>query len=45
MLKGRQIRYASKESLIGWKEKSVREKDRLDAMALRQLQENPAAFD
>ncbi len=44
-LNGRHIRYASKNSLIGWKEKSVREKDRLDAMALRQLQENPDAFD
>ena len=42
---GREIRYASKKSLIGWKEKSVREKDRLDAMALRQLAENPSAFD
>lgn len=45
LLRGRQIHYASKNSLIGWKEKSVREKDRLDAMALRRLQENPAAFD
>ncbi len=44
-LKGREIRYASKNSLIGWKEKSVREKDRLDAMALRQLRQNPQAFD
>lgn len=44
-LKGRDIYYASKNSLISWKEKSVREKDRLDAMALRQLQENPQAFD
>lgn len=42
---GREICYASKKSLIGWKEKSVREKDRLDAMALRQLAENPSAFD
>lgn len=43
-LTGRCIRYASKNSLIGWKEKSVREKDRLDAMALRRLQEDPDAF-
>lgn len=42
---GREIHYASKKSLIGWKEKSVREKDRLDAMALRQLEDDPAAFD
>jgi hypothetical protein len=41
----RHIAVASKASLIGWKEKSVREKDRLDAMALRRLQENPRAFD
>ena len=40
-----QIAVASKASLIGWKERSVREKDRLDAMALRRLQDNPAAFD
>lgn len=44
-LQGREIRYASKNSLIGWKEKSVREKDRLDAMALRRLQDDPTAFD
>jgi len=42
---GREIHYASKKSLIGWKEKSVREKDRLDAMALRQLEDDPAALD
>lgn len=40
-----EIRYASKASLIAWKEKSVREKDRLDAMALRELMANPEAFD
>lgn len=40
-----QIYYASKNSLIGWKEKSVREKDRLDALALRELMNNPKAFD
>jgi hypothetical protein len=34
---GRQIRYASKASLIRWKEKSVREKDRIDAAVLRGL--------
>ena len=44
-LQGREIRYASKNSLIGWKEKSVREKDRLDAMALRRLLDDPAALD
>ena len=44
-IQGREIRYASKSSLIGWKEKSVREKDRLDALALRRLLENPQAFD
>jgi hypothetical protein len=44
-LHGREIHYASKRSLIGWKEKSVREKDRLDAMALRRLEEDPSAFD
>lgn len=44
-LGGFEIRYASKASLIAWKEKSVREKDRLDALALRQLAENPRVFD
>jgi hypothetical protein len=39
------IRYASKESLIAWKEPSVREKDRLDALALKRLAEDPRAFD
>ena len=39
---GRSIRYASKASLIGWKERSVREKDRIDAEALRCLMENRA---
>lgn len=42
---GHQIAVASKASLIGWKSKSVREKDQFDAMALRRLQENPRAFD
>ena len=31
--------------VIGWKEKSVRDKDRLDAMALRRLLDDPAALD
>lgn len=44
-IQGRKIQYASKKSLIDWKSKSVREKDKLDAMALRELQENPKAFD
>ncbi len=42
---GREILYASKAALIRLKESSVREKDRLDAMALRQLANNPRAFD
>jgi predicted nucleotidyltransferase len=42
---GHRIAVASKISLIGWKAKSVREKDQLDALALRRLQENPHAFD
>ena len=42
---GYQIAIASKASLIGWKSKSVREKDQFDAAALRRLQENPRAFD
>lgn len=42
---GREIAVASKNSLIGWKSKSVREKDKFDAMALQQLQENPNSFD
>jgi predicted nucleotidyltransferase len=45
ILQGHAIRYASKFSLIGWKGVSIREKDRLDAMALRELMENPNAFD
>ncbi|WP_395745583.1 nucleotidyltransferase [Prosthecobacter sp.] len=44
MLRDLAIRYASKASLIAWKEKSVREKDRLDAMALRRLQSDPNAL-
>lgn len=44
-LRGQSIFYASKKSLIGWKAASHREKDRLDATALRQLEQNPRAFD
>lgn len=44
-LGGKTIRYASKAALIGWKQNSVREKDRLDALALRRLQADPRAFD
>jgi len=39
------IHYASKETLIRWKQNSVREKDRLDANALGLLQRDPQAFD
>ena len=42
---GDEIAIASKVSLIGWKSKSVREKDQFDAMALKRLQEDPKAFD
>ncbi|NBV85480.1 MAG: hypothetical protein EBS01_04285 [Verrucomicrobia bacterium] len=44
-LNGLGVRYASKDALIAWKEKSLRDKDRLDAQALRRLQANPRAFD
>ncbi len=44
-LDGREILFASKAALIAWKEKSVREKDRLDALALRELIDDPRAFD
>ena len=44
-LSGHTIPVASKRSLISWKERSPREKDRLDAIALRQLLENPQALD
>lgn len=40
-----QIPFASKASLIRWKGNSVREKDQLDAMALRKLMDDPRAFD
>ena len=39
---GLKIRYASKTSLIRWKERSVREKDRIDAAALRRMLEEGA---
>ena len=45
VLNERSIHYASKASLIGWKEASAREKDRLDTLALKQLLEDPKAFD
>lgn len=35
----------AKVEFIGWKSKSTREKDRIDAMALSRLQEDPKAFD
>mgnify|MGYP000743050467 CR=1 FL=1 len=45
LLDGREIRYASKPALIEWKGQSVREKDRLDARALSELQAKPRSFD
>jgi hypothetical protein len=44
-LAGRVVRFASKAFLIRLKERSTREKDRIDASALRQLADNPRAFD
>jgi hypothetical protein len=44
-LDGSWIHYASKSSLIRWKQESVREKDRLDASALKRLQQDHRAFD
>ncbi len=41
----RAILCASKPSLIALKESSHREKDKLDAQALKELQQNPQAFD
>ncbi len=41
----RTIRYASKATLLRLKEASSREKDRLDASALRQLMHDPRAFE
>lgn len=42
---GQAIRFASKRSLILLKESSEREKDRLDVLALKKLQDDPKAFD
>lgn len=42
---GKKFRYASKSQLIRFKSSSQREKDKLDILALKQLIENPAAFD
>ena len=42
---GYKIAVASKTSLIGWKSESAREKDQLDTLALRRLQDNAQAFD
>lgn len=44
-LDGFWIHFASKSSLIRWKQESVREKDRLDASALKRLQQDHGAFD
>ncbi len=44
-MSGRTILYASKSGLIRLKDTSIREKDRLDAAALRRLMEDPKAFD
>jgi hypothetical protein len=45
VLSGHTLLYASKSSLIRLKESSVREKDQLDAAALRRLREDPTSFD
>lgn len=39
------ILYASKQDLIRLKSSSLREKDQLDVMALKQLEENPKTFE
>lgn len=44
-LAGRTVRYASKPALIHLKEKSSREKDQFDVVALKKLEKNPGAFD
>jgi hypothetical protein len=44
-LNGHKIRFASTPTLIAWKEVSFREKNRLDAHALRKLLSAPTAFD
>lgn len=43
-VQGMRLLYASKHSLLFWKSRSVREKDRLDALALRTLIADPQAF-
>ena len=45
MVRGHRIAVASKKTLIGWKQQSHREKDRLDARALHELEKDPRAFD
>ena len=42
---GYEVHYASKASLVRWKGQSVREKDRMDANALRLLEKDQQAFD
>ncbi len=42
---GHQLRYASKAQLIQLKSSSNREKDQIDISALKQLIDNPKAFD
>ncbi len=41
LLNERPINYASKTSLIGWKEAPAREKDQLDSLEFRQLLNDP----
>jgi len=42
---GQSFHYVSKEQLISIKSSSTREKDRIDISAMKQLIENPEAFD
>lgn len=44
-VRGNRLAVASKRALIEWKERSARQKDRLDAMALRRLERDPGALD
>lgn len=44
-LRGMSFQFASKSQLIAIKSSSVREKDQIDVSAMRQLLENPQAFD
>ncbi|MAS95101.1 MAG: hypothetical protein CMO55_18045 [Verrucomicrobiales bacterium] len=44
-LGAKKFAYASKAQLIRFKSSSVREKDRIDVSAMKQLIENPRAFD